>query len=453
VIIILTVHRFLPDSSAGTEVLTYQTAKELQKRGYDVEIITGYQADFATAKQRPFDTYEYDGLPVLRYHHNIRVISPNKNMVEFSYNNLLFAERFREVVKESKPDLVHFHHLMKITTSAIDICLNQNIPTVFTPTDFWIVCPTFQLLLPDRQICLGPDSCGVNCIRHFVSDTQPELVNAAVKVIPDRIITTISHLSAKQWWPEKKFSPSLHYLAERKDLVMRRINKLDKVLVPARFMENIFVQYGLNKDITRFIPFGLNLKPFQDMPPKRQTERLTFGFIGTLSEIKGAHILLEAIKRIPHEFEFQVKIYGRLEEEQHPAYTAKLKRLAEGDNRIEFCGTFPNEKIGEIFSGLDALVVPSIWYENTPLVIFSAHAAKVPVIGTNLGGISEVVHHEKNGLLFEKGNTAGLSELMKMIIKDRSLLDRLAKNIEPPLSISAYVDRLEEVYKEIQSKK
>ena len=447
--IILTVHRFLPDSSAGTEVLTYQTAKELQKRGHDVEIVTAFQADVITAEQRPFDTYEYDGLPVLRYNYNIHVIAPNKNMVEFSYNNLLFAERFREVVKESKPDLVHFHHLMKITASAIDVCLDNNIPTVFTPTDFWIICPMVQLILPDRQICLGPDASGVNCIRHFVYDTQPGFVKAVVKAIPDNIITALSNLSIKAWWPEKRLSPSLHFLAVRKDFVMKWINSLDKVLVPAIFMKNIFVQHGLNNDITHIIPFGLNLKPFQNIPLKSPPETLTFGFIGTLSEIKGAHILLEAIKRIPREFEFGVKIYGKFEEEQHPAYTAKLKRLAENDKRIEFCGTFPNEEIGKIFSGLDALIVPSIWYENTPLVIYSAHAAGVPVIGTNLGGISEVVHHEKNGLLFEKGDSTGLSELMKMVIEDRSLLDRLAKNLDPPQSISTYVDRLEEVYREI----
>jgi glycosyltransferase involved in cell wall biosynthesis len=447
--IILTVHRFLPDSSAGTEVLTYQTAKELQKRGHDVEIVTAFQADVTTAQERPFDTYEYDGLPVLRYNYNIHVIAPNKNMVEFSYNNLLFAEYFRQLVNKSKPDLVHFHHLMKITASAIDVCLDHSIPTVFTPTDFWIICPTFQLLLPNRQICLGPDTCGVNCIRHFVSDTQPGFVKAAVNAIPDKLIATLSNLSIKAWWPEKRLSPSLHFLAVRKDFVMKRINRLDKVLVSAMFMKNIFVEHGLNNDITHIIPFGLNLKPFQNIPPKRRPETLTFGFIGTLSEIKGAHILIEAIKHIPREFEFGVKIYGKFEEEQHPDYTAKLKTLAEGDKRIEFCGTFPNEEIGKIFSGLDALVVPSIWYENTPLVIFSAHAAGVPVIGSDLGGISEVVHHGKNGLLFEKGDSAGLSELMKMVIEDRSLLERLAKNLDPPQSISMYVERLEEVYKEI----
>ncbi len=105
--------------------------------------------------------------------------------------------------------------------------------------------------------------------------------------------------------------------------------------------------------------------------------------------------------------------------------------------------------IGEVFSKLDVLVVPSIWYENTPLVIYSAHATGTPVIATNLGGMSEVVHHGVNGLLFEKGDSTGLKKLLEMIIEDRTLLDKLSKNIVPPPSISDYVDGIEKVYSEV----
>jgi glycosyltransferase involved in cell wall biosynthesis len=99
-------------------------------------------------------------------------------------------------------------------------------------------------------------------------------------------------------------------------------------------------------------------------------------------------------------------IYG--DPEAFPEYAARLRRIAANDPRIRFCGAFPNEKISDIFSTLDVLVVPSIWYENTPLVIYSAQACRCPVIASNLGVCGGGVH-EENGLLFEPGNPADLA--------------------------------------------
>ncbi len=126
-----------------------------------------------------------------------------------------------------------------------------------------------------------------------------------------------------------------------------------------------------------------------------------------------------------------------------------LRDITGEEKRIEFCGHFKNELIGEVLSKIDVLIVPSVWYENTPLVIYSAFASGTPVIATNLGGMSEVVHDGVNGLLFEKGDSAGLGKLLDMIVNDRSLLDKLAKNIVPPASISEYADAVENVYTEV----
>ncbi len=448
--IVLAVHQFLPEFSAGTEILTYETAKELSRRGHEVEVVTALPVDPSTAKEQPFSAYEYNGLSVRRYNHNVHVISPNKYVMEFEYNNFSFAKYFRGYLKESKPDIVHFFHLSRLTASCIDVGMECKIPMVFTPTDFWIICPTCQLRLPDNGLCLGPDLDGVNCIRHVASVTKPRWVERVFNAMPYRLLAAFSRATGKSWWPEKRQTPTLHILAERKDFIIKRINRLDRVLVPTRFMEKIFIQNGVNNSNFHFLPFGINLGPFKKMAKKRR-DRLQIGFIGTLIEHKGAHVLLEAVKLLHKDIPFDVKIYGKLEE--NPGYMAKLRSIAEGDKRIEFCGHFPNDKIGEVFSGLDALVVPSIWYENTPLVIYSAHAAGVPVIGTNLGGIAEIVHHEKNGLLFEKDDSAGLRMALKRLIKDRTLLDRLAKNLVPPHSISAYVDGLEEVYRDVLAKR
>ncbi|MBI5586986.1 MAG: glycosyltransferase family 4 protein [Deltaproteobacteria bacterium] len=440
----------MPFSSAGTEVLTLETAKELKRRGHDVEVWTGHPADADTAQSKPIDHYEYDGLKVHRYNHNYMFFSPAKNIFEFEYYSLAFKKYFTEYVKKARPDIVHFFHLLRISTSAVDVCLENNIPCVFTPTDFWVICSTCQLRLPDNSLCLGPDREGLNCCRHLARNFMGEK-ERYISLLPGWVFALFIRAAGLSRWPEKKYSPMLRSISLRKDSIMERINKTDRVLAPTRFMEKILVHNGLNPGIVDFMPYGLNMKAFEKKVPKKRGERLRVGFMGTLSEHKGAHLLIEAVKLLPQETPMDVKIYGDLS--QFPEYTEKIKRMAEGDSRIEFLGHFPNEKIGEVFAGIDVLVVPSIWYENTPLVIYSAFAGSTPVIATNLGGMSEVVSHGVNGLLFEKGDAMGLSGLLKRLLTEKGLLEKLSGNVRPPKSISRYAEELEAVYIDVLAKR
>jgi glycosyltransferase involved in cell wall biosynthesis len=196
-----------------------------------------------------------------------------------------------------------------------------------------------------------------------------------------------------------------------------------------------------------FSPFGINLKPFQLCLREEAKDILRVGYIGTLSEHKGVHLLLKALRSFTEDEQVELKIYGKTDE--YAEYVAELRRIADDDPRITFCGTFPNNRIGEIFSGLDVLVVPSIWHENTPLVIYSAYAAGCPVIASSMGGMSEVVHHGENGLLFEPGNVAGLAEALKLLSHDRGVLRRLTDNVHRPKSIEDYVAELVGIYADV----
>jgi glycosyltransferase involved in cell wall biosynthesis len=443
--VVLTTHRFLPSFYAGTEILTYETAKELKRRGHHVEIWTGFPADRLTAIDRPITNYEYDGLPVHVYNHNNQISALRKKVIRSEYDNLFFAKHFREYVRKIKPDVVHFFHLSRLSSSPIEICLENNVPTVFTPTDFWMICINSQLRLPDNQLCKGPDDLSTNCIYHVAS--QSNGIGRYAGKLPCHLLTFLIWGARHTWWPDKWYSPLLRDLADRKIMLCQRMNVLNRVIAPTRVMKDLLIQNGMKPNNVLHIPYGINLEQFKKNLPKKRESILRVGFIGTLSEHKGAHVLLEAVKLLPIDFPISVKVYGRLDD--YPEYVAKLKAINDGDRRIEFCGHFDKNEIGRVFSTLDVLVVPSIWYENTPLVIYSAHASGTPVIGSNLGGISEVVHHEENGLLFEKGDTKGLSVLLNRVAQDRSLLQNLAGNITYPKSIQDYVDELEGVYREV----
>ena len=122
-----------------------------------------------------------------------------------------------------------------------------------------------------------------------------------------------------------------------------------------------------------------------------------------------------------------LRIWGR----HRGVETAGLKALARGSpgtagDRVEWMGEYRNQDIvPEVFDRCDAIVVPSIWAENSPLVIHEALQARVPVITADYGGMAEYVHHEENGLLFSHRDPASLAVQMQRLADDPALAGRL----------------------------
>ncbi len=194
--------------------------------------------------------------------------------------------------------------------------------------------------------------------------------------------------------------------------------------------------------------FGIDLTGFDSPPtPRGAADTLRVGFIGSLLHHKGAHILLDAVRRIPIETPLEVQVYGN--PSVSPEYVKKLVELAGGDPRIHFCGTFPNEAIGEVFANIDVFVVPSLWYENTPLVMYSAQAACCPIVASDLGGMSEVIRGGIDGLLFPPADSEALASILEKLCVNREMVNMLAENSPRPKSISEYGGELESTYQGI----
>ena len=442
--IVLTTHQFMPEYSAGTEILTYETAKELQRLGHAVAVVSGFPAAVALKDEKRFDEYTHDGIRVRRFLHNYSPMGGQSNAMEMEYNNRLFKSHFMQYLRREKPDVVHFFHLARLSGSAVDACSELGIPMVFTPTDFWFVCPTSQLRLPDQRACNGPDRLALNCLRHIAYTNQPARVNRWIERLPDWLLGAFI-LAAKWGFKiDSRYSGMVQALAHREEFLRGRLMRIHKVAVPTRFMRSVLSQHGLEADRAIELPFGLNLAHLEHASRPEQGVGLRLGYIGTLFEHKGVHVLAQAVKALPGK-PIELSIYGR--EDDFPEYVAGLRKIIGEDARVHFCGTFPNSEIGAILSGLDALVLPSLWHENTPLVVYSAQAAGCPVIGSDVAGIAEVIEHGTNGLLFEKGNVKQLANAIQSLLDDRQLLKRLSSHAKQPLSIQEYVSKLLEIYK------
>ncbi len=429
----------MPEYFAGTEVLTFETAKELQRLGHEVSVFTAFPADKPMADQERFDSYVYEGLHVERFHHEFVQLGEQTNTLEAEYRSFFFAEYFRTFLMKTKPDIVHFFHLARLSASAVEVCWRLNIPMVLTPTDFWFVCPTVLLWLPDHSMCPGPRWGGANCLRHIAGLYHPEIMKVMVKRRPNWLIALsmlgIRHGMLKNKW----FAPHVKAISQRHLYTREQMNRIDRVLVPTRLMGKILTKHGLTKKKIHYAPYGMNLENLQP------SNKLDAG--NTL----GVHVLIQAITSMGPSIQVELKIYG--DQDQYPEYVKKIKQLAGSDARIHFCGTFPNQQIAGIFSGLDVLVVPSLWYENTPLVIYTAQALGCPVIASDLEGMTEAIHREDNGLIFQPGNVTELSQAILKLYKNRNLLQEMSNRARKPTSKQEYALQIESIYREILAKK
>jgi len=140
----------------------------------------------------------------------------------------------------------------------------------------------------------------------------------------------------------------------------------------------------------------------------------------------------------------RLMLHGNLDNQS--GYRRQLHQLAGNDPDIVFAGGYNHRSAMKLLHELDAVVVPSRWYENSPRVILEAFAAARPVVATNLGGISEVVHAEKNGLLFERSNVDDLARQMQRLLDNPDLLVNLQRMIPPMRGMDEYMNDLLNVY-------
>lgn len=445
--VLLTTHVFPPEFSGGTGVLVHDVALSLIKRGHSVLVVTGHPRSTELEAGDCFDEYEMDSIRVVRYKRGRILPGQETNPMRLHYVNRSFESEFRRLLAQFAPAVVHFHHLERLSVTAVDACRERGTPAFLTATDYWCICPTHTLLLNDGRICDGPVHDAANCLKH-VAATTPRVswATRTLSHVPTRVIGFgMSTLKSA----DTHFSGEVGYaqaLAQRGEFIADRLAMLDKIFVPTRFTQSVLERNGIHGGRFRVLPFGVRSEGYNKRIRRRADGALVLGFIGSLQAHKGVHVLLEAMRRLPETSPVKLRIYGSA-----PAggesYALELQIISSGDSRIVFYGTFENRHIAEVLDGIDALVVPSLWHENMPLVSLSAQAAACPLIASDIGGLSDVVAHEKNGLLFTPGSSAELAEMIMRVLTEEDLLSQLSSQAIPPLDMEHYVDELESEYR------
>ncbi len=444
--IVLTSHQFPPKYSFGTEKLTFECGRELLSRDHEVYVLTT-DASLSSLPQNRYWDYTYQGLNVRLFGLNV---GETADPLRYEFDNPEMAEHMREYMREVRPDVVHVWHAARLSGSIIAAAKEFGVPVVFTATDFWSLCRVIHLRRADTgELCTGPNRAGTNCLRCYIAranapqQAKDKYLNKSDLEL--RVYTTLANSAVLR---KTGYGKRVRAVTDRIDFLKDIINSTDRVIAPTKLTRDVLMRNGINPRLLQLSRYGIETSHITAAPPSPARPTVTrFGFIGGLVRHKGVHTLIEAFRGIPELMPAELKIYGNRGRDQE--YFKELELLAEGDRRIQFMGPFEGEKVGWILSEVDVLVVPSAWYENTPLVVYEAFASGTPVVATDLGGLSEVIEHGRNGLLFNVDDVRGLNAQLLRFLLEPDLLFNLREGIEPIRTVEDSVDELEQLYKEL----
>lgn len=463
--ILMPVHFFLPEHSAGTEVYTYNLARALTELGHEVEV-------FCTEKilsRRSYSMLERD-VDGIKCH--VMVNNLDHESFAETFANPRAEGAFQRVLDKFKPDVVHVQHLMLLSLGLPRLSRAAGARVVMTLNDFWLFCVRFgQLLLPDGTLCSGPNlqDCA-SCLQDFqFSQGKPEKLMIRLLQVT-RELSGVDLAPVVYWAQDRS-----QYLKKRKtktasksakagasedliDELKHRIRKVqllveqvDLFLSPSNTVAERMAEWGIPRNKVRVSRYGIDTTPFENLPrsepPEEEDEerKITFGYVGTLAPHKGVHVLLGAMRQLPEEA-CRLHIYGS--DKHFGDYGRVLRDMAEGRD-IVFCGPLDRSRIGEAFETIDCLIMPSIWLENSPVVIQEAFAAHVPVIASGQGGMAELIQDGRSGRLFPAGDVDALAEHMLAVLQNPTTLRTWSVSMDPPRSIQDDASGMQEIYAEL----
>jgi len=431
-----------PDHTAGTENYTAALAHAFAQAGHNVGVVCAGDWDTGSQPYNGRERAEHDGVTVDRLNLNwTRGPDPNGAL----FDNPATAAVVAEILAEYQPDLVHLTSCYTLSASVIRAVARSGRPLVVTLTDFWFLCPQVTLRRSDGALCDGHTT-PEECLRCMLGPSWA--YKRAAAALPEAVLApALSWASRHPAVSRRRGLRGMALdMAARKATLLPLLEQAAATIAPSHILADLYQSNGLRRG-ARVIPYGHDLRWTADVRPRPSGAGLVFGYVGRLTEAKGVHVLVEAATQLDPAVRVEVHLYG--DPEAEPDYTARLRALAGDSPRVQFKGKFGREALAGVYSQMDVLVVPSLWYENNPLVLQEAYAAGRPVIASDLGGMAEFTAHERSGLLFEPGNAAALAAAMQRLATDPDLLARLRASLPPVRSIAEEVQAISTVYAEV----
>lgn len=347
--------------------------------------------------------------------HDVMAIAPREYLVRGEADamglhasvRLDEAGDFAALLRAIDPDVIHFHHYLHLGIELIRLvrrtCPKSRI--VLTLHEFIALCANQgQMVKTDGRLCYRSNP--LDCHGCF----------------PER--------------PVSEFFLRERYLKSFFGLV-------DCFIAPSRFLAQRYLDWGLPGERLHVQENLIADGP--RLPPRPLTEGETrgrFAYFGQLTPYKGLDLLLDAFVRLPKSVkDISLEIYGGGLERYDEAFQRRIhERLAANAKRVRWHGPYEPEELADLMAGIDWVVMSSIWWENSPLVIQEAFRLGRPVICPNLGGMAEKVAHDVSGLHFRARDPVDLAQTLRRAATEPGLWERLAGRLPLPPAPASVIE-------------
>ncbi|MBI1849060.1 MAG: glycosyltransferase [Planctomycetes bacterium] len=434
--VLLVVHGFPPETRAGTEVYTIELAEELRRRGHHVAIF--HRTSDRSKSNYSLDVDRWNGFPVYRITNHLEYAG-----ISETYRNEAVEEKFGWVLRDALPDVVHFQHALHLSTRCLRLARDSGAAVIVTLHDYWFICPKVQLIRPDRSVCQLRRP-GLGCLVCSGGQTAPirigkwltPLVGPALRLA----LRTRAMVSRRTPRFDNRLLNDAVALERRTSSILEDLQAAHLLVSPSPFLRDRYVEHGIPAERIVVCRNGIRTRPLRAVV-RTPSDRLRIAFTGSLVWWKGLEVLVDAFNRLPpgravlgvhgdHEGNDAVREYHR----------GLVERIRV--DGVQFHGGYAGEELTRIYRDVDVLVVPSLWFENSPLAVQEAHAAKVPVVASRLGALPGLVRDEVDGLLFEPGDADDLARVLRRLIDEPMLLERLRREIPAVKDVEEHVTEM-----------
>lgn len=358
---------------------------------------------------------------------------------------------FKNLLENWKPDIVHFHPLT-LPTFIPWLQEVPNLPVIFTFHSSTTTCLRGDLLWHGKVDCSGAidrKKC-VECFQH--SKGVPIFLSGLPTLLPDTFLKLGSRLLRNLPFTGKSatYLETPLQIEQLRDAWNYFINRSSRVVAVCNWVRDAFLVNGVSPEKVVLSRHGLRDELVSKKYPV-STGKAVFGFIGRLWPEKGIEILVNALKGIDRNLDFEFQFCSStFRQVCNQDFLVKLvKDIVKVDARIKILGHIPDNEMATIMGSWDALLVPSLWFESGPQVVYESFNVGTPVIGSNRGGIAELVEHEKTGFLVPPGDAIALRETLVRVIKNPELIRKMRSNISAVRTMSDVADDMINIYNDI----
>jgi glycosyltransferase involved in cell wall biosynthesis len=327
------------------------------------------------------------------------------------------------LLRSFRPDIVHFHHMLLIGVEAIQL-VRRVLPEAaiaLTLHDYYPICANDGQMVTtkDRRLC------------HKAS------ADACTGCFPEA--------------PRDRF-------VMRELFIKQCLSQVDHFISPSEFLKRRYVEWGLPEERITVIRNGISeAAPAPHRPLASEGRRNRFAYFGHLNPYKGALVAITAAQRLAARLDngvggsFSLALHGAADF-QTDGFKEELRAALETAPSVTVHGRYPRDDMPTLMAEVDWVVMPSVWWENAPLVIQEAFRHRRPVICSGIGGMAEAVRHGIDGLHFRPGDPAHLAERMEEAL-DPALWERLVSAIRPPETMAQSAERHLAFYRELRAER